>query len=484
MNFWKRIFALGLVLMLLVVSAACLVPEEETETTDPSTETDVSSDAEASEFDPDAIAIELGDVQITAGEIADTYNYYIEMLANYYGGSVPTDEASIREYVGIAVQDLVYYNLPAWQAGVQGIALSEEELSELQASIQAEIDYIRTDYICYYANAYAGAADYYDDLSKLTDEEIDGALAQINLELGDYFGEGYDFDTYLADQYESMYQDAVTNALSEKLRADSDATVTVTDAQIAEWKETTLAAQQEAFAETPLAYRELADLFRDGQSTEPVLFVPEGFAYVQVMRFAPEGDLPAEYTANQTEMKTLEAEYGALLLNGENAERQAEIIARYAELKNANAALEATYSGAQKTLADEIHQQLAAGGDFTALLKANNSAGLPDLYIEEGELIYLNGDTAFPTVITDALQELSEGEFSAVLFADHTYYIVKLLRHAAPGPVDTTSLEDAIHSAVLYQAQETAWTELLKAWETEAHSVAVFHEETYASVGY
>lgn len=484
MDFLKRIFALGLVLTLLVASVACLVPKEETEKTDPSSETDVPSDIEASEFDPDAVAIELGDVQITAGEISDTYYYYMDMIASYYGGTPPTDDASIQEYRGIAVQDLVYYNLPAWQAGVQGIALSEEELSELQASIQAEIDYIRTDYICYYANAYAGAADYYDDLSKLTDEEIDGALAQINLELGDYFGEGYDFDTYLADQYESMYQDAVTNALSEKLRADCDATVTVTDEQIAEWKESTLAAQQESFTETPLAYRELADMFRQGQSTEPVLYAPEGFAYVQVMRFAPEGDLPSDYTTNQTEMKTLEAEYGALLLNGENAERQAEIVARYAELKNANAALEASYSGAQQTLASEIHKQLEAGGDFTALHKANNKIGLSDLYIEQGELICENGDTAFPSVVTDALKNLAEGEYSAVLYADHTYYIVKLLRRVPAGPVDTTSLEDAIRAAALLNAQETAWTELLKAWETEAHSVAVFHEETYASVGY
>lgn len=479
----KKWIALLLTSLLVLGSVACLVPEEkpDSETIEPTK--DVVDPA--AELDMDAIAVEIGDVKITVGELNDTYNYYLDMLANYYGQSVPTDDASIAEYVNLAIKDLVYYYLPEWQAGVQGITLTAEEEAQAIADTEAQIDYIEKDYLCYYAYYYGGAEDYYDDVSELTDEQIDAALTQINLEIQEVYGEDFDFDRYLAQQYDNYLKDAKLALKTEKLRAISDATITVDDAAVSAWQEAKRTEQEELFGSDPLTYREMRELFYEGESTEPLLVAPEGFAFVQVMRFAPEGEMDAAYTTNASEMEALEAEYGKLVLNGENTARQAEIIARYQELKNANAALEEAYGGAQKAKANEVYAALQNGGDFVTLLKENSQEPLSERVLTEGELMYLNGtDTAFAAELTEAVKALEDGAYSEVLCVDHVYYIVKRVSLAPSGALDVSALQEAMKTAALFDAQEAAWQEQMTAWDEEAHTVAVFHEEAYAGIGH
>lgn len=479
----KQWIALLLSSLLLLGTVACLVPEEQKDpdTQDPTVDVADTSD----ELDPEAIAVELGNVKITVGELNDTYHYYLDMLANYYGQSIPTDDASIAEYVNLSIKDLVYYYLPEWQADVQGIELTEEEEARAIADTDAQIQYIEQDYLCYYAYYYGGAADYYDDVALLTDEQIDAALTQINMEIAEVYGEGFDFDRYLDQQYENYLKDARLAMKTEKLRAISDAGVTVDDAAVAAWQEAKLAEQQELFASDPLAYREMRELFLNGESTEPLLSAPEGYAFVQVMRFEPEGEMDAAYSTNRTEMNALEAEYGKLVLNGENTARQAEIVTRYRELSEANAALEEAYSGAQAALAKDVHAKLAGGEDFAALMQANGGDAVTERMMSEGELMYLNGtDTMYPAEVTEAVKALEDGAYTEVICVDHVYYIVKRISAAPFGTLDTSAYADAMRAAALLAAQETAWEEQMKAWDEEAHTVAVFHEEAYAKIGH
>ena len=475
MNLMKRMIPILLALLLTLGVFGCSKPQENdpNATAEPGA-TDAPG-ADADSFDRDAVAVELGSIKITAGEIADSYSYYMSMLESYYG-SVPTDDASIKEYRDMAVDDLIRYNVPSWKAAALGLSLSAEQEATLEAITGQEIEEMRSELICDYAYYYADADA--DDISELTEEQIDIALNQIASELSTYFYEGYTLDQYLNEQFDSVLNDKRMEMLRDLLKRSSLGAVAITDEQVTEWYTEELTSQQEDFAADPLKFREQLDAYNSGETGVPALYLPEGFMKVQVIKVFPEAERDLTIDTDRAEMAKLEAEYGALVLNGENTLRQAEIATRYAELKAEIEALEELYLGEARGTINAAYEELEEEADFEDVMQRVNVDGAIELYL------YTDGEDSEYEELAEAAKSILVGTYSEPLLINDVYYIIKRVETPKAGVLDRAAFEDDIRTAATEELIETTWDALYEEWETEANQAAIRHEETYAAVGY
>lgn len=473
----KTIKALALLLaaLMTISFAGCLVPDDKATDAAPSAEA-TASNVDTSNYDPNAVAVELGDIRITAGEIEESYNYYVNMLASYYGVQV-SDDASINEYREMAITDLIHYYMPQWKAQQMGVALSAEEEAAITADVDEQIDQLRTSLICEFAHEYAGAEEVYDDIAKLSEQELDGAMTEINAELKEYFGEGYTLERYLEEQMKNMIVDSRTTALSEKLREASKGDLTVTDEQVTEWYEKALEEQKASYDEEPELFREAEALLKENPTAVPNLYVPEGLVRVQMIEITPKEERDLKIEANRSEMAALEAEYGKLMLNDENPERQAEILTRYAELKTESEALEETFIGETRAKINKAYEALEEETPFEDVMKQYN---------DDGALIetVLCPDDDVYGELYEYASELLIGTYSEPILIDDVYYIVKSIEKPEAGVIDRAQIEDALRLAATEDLTDASWEELCQEWQTEAETAAVRHEEAYTPIGY
>lgn len=478
MKSYKRILTVSLALLLTLSFAGCLTPKEnDTNPTDAPTDTEATAaPVDTSDFDPDAIAVELGDILITAGEVNESFNYYMSMIESYYG-SVPTDDASINEYRELAVSELIGYRVAEWKARSLGISLDAETEAQIEANAAAEIETLRNSLICDYAYYYAGA-DEVSDISELTDDQINTALEQIASELEMYFEEGYTLDRYLSDQHETIVEDLRVNALTDALKDAELADFALTEEQLDAWYEAALANQKESFDADPLEYRSHTEDYQAGTVSEPVLYVPDGFIKVQVIKVFPEAERDLSIDTNRAEMAALEAEYGALALNGEDEARQTEIRTQYLELKATNEELEELYLGEARGMINAAYEALEEDTPFETEMERLNSNGAMEL------LLYVSGEDSEYAELIKAAKDLPLGDYTEPLLIDDVYYIVKRVEAPAAGTVDRAGIADAIVSAATESERSKAWDELFSEWEKEAEQAAVRHDEAIAAIGY
>lgn len=484
----KRIFAFLAAALLLFSMTACLVPKEtDAGTADPTAAAapltgddtgDSSGDEQVSgDFDGEAIAVELGDITITANEVANVFDSYISMFS--YSGSI--DEEIIDQCFAMVEDELIRYYLPLWKARALGVSLTDAETAEITELTRSEIAEERNALLCQFAYYYDATDDIYEDAAMLTEEQLNIALDGINEQLAAMFSEGFEFDDYLDLEFDNIYESFEIDRLTEKLKANmTDAPL---DAESVDaWYAETLAEQQTRYDETPSEYYYDVSDYADGYLATPVLYAPEGYVRVQVVELAPEGEPDAAIEENRTKMSTLEAEYGALALNGGDEARKAEIEAEYAALKAENDALEADHYGAVRASAEEAYARLLAGESFEAVMDAYNDR-------EEGasgadeRLVYLAGADTRNGALADVVKALQLGEYSEPQLLDGAYVIVKLVAEIPAGPVERASIEDLIQSAARAALVDEAWEAQFDEWLTEAKEIAVFHRETYEMIG-
>lgn len=474
MNKFKIILALVLVLALGTMSVACLDDGKQSSnegsgqaTNDPAT-FDPSSVASAG--DRDAIALTLGDLAFTAGDVEDMYDDYVYYLTQY-GMSEPTTDEDIASTLDIALQEIVSSNALIWQAGLQGIELSEDELAEVDAAVNTH----ETDLIDAYRE---------DILSSATEELTDAELEQQVMEAIEtdvMANVGCTFGDYLELYRDYCTEDAI-NAKVEKVFIDA---YEVADSDVADWYNTTLEAQRSSFEEDALAYRTQANAYYTDPSAVPALFTPDGFVRVQLIEIKPEGTLEDSYTANKTSMTALEAEYGKLALTGSNPDRLAAIEAEYATLKAAVDATYALYIKDAKTAAQEAYAKLQAGEDFVSVMNEYSTAEADTQMQEKGTLLYtLASDSAFASEVWGAAAAMPVGTNSTIIEVDGAFYIVKVLSLETAGSMDLAANKDAITAAARAELGDAAWTDQVSAWTQEAMDIAVYYPETYAYVGH
>ena len=482
----KRILALLTALLLTLSLAGCLTPKDESEETPapdaasdaPTAVPDAPTDAPSGEFDSDAVAIELGSFRITAGEISNVFDQYMGMFS--YAGTV--DEEMVSQCIDMSVDYVLRYYVPLWKADELGVTLSEAEEAEIDAAARADVEAEREDLLCQFAYYYGITESFPESSAEFSDEEMEAVMDAINGELAEAFYDGFTFDQYLEQQLESYRKDRRVDKITEILRKQSETGAAADPEAIDTWYQQTLEIQRFEFNESPDEYRYAVDAFTYGESKTPVLYVPAGFARIQVLVFVPDGDPDAQIDLNLAAMKQLESEFGALALKGEDEARQAEIKTEYAALSEENRTLEEAYYAGVKADVDAADAALKGGMSFEDAMDAYNSHAEGESGLDE-RLIYVDGaDTRYGDLAVEAAK-LKPGKISEPIAIDGAYYIIRMVGPVQEGNVDRASIEESITAAALADTADDAWEALFDSWVTEAREIAVFHPETYEHIG-
>ena len=464
----KKYLALLLCLLLMLSAAGCLEKTEKAEADAKPAVTDTTGgDVDASETD-ELPAFTLGDFTVTVGEVRSSYNTIVEYMG-YYGLTAPTTAEEIQQYRSMIIEDLLTAKVLPWKAQQMGIKLTEEKKEQ----VAQEVEELIAEY----------AGDYLDDAKSELGEDAGAAELALKArefleqDVEDYFG--YPFGQWL-EELTASYEE---NALTEMLQEAFNKGVTVTEEQARAWFEGELEDQEESFTEDYTYFKSQYGAYRDGESSVPALYTPEGFGRMQVITFNVNDADSAAYAANELEMTNLEAEYGKLVLRGQDEARQAEILTRYGELKSQNDGMfQAILGNADKARTDALNgtdmkQVYDTYADITGVVGYHNYA---DGYV----IFYTKAqDDEWPQEVWNAAVALKEGEVSELLQVGDTFYLIKRLSDL---PAGTASFEDdaaAYTAAALAEQQQKEWDAVQEDWLSEARNAAVFYEENYAGVG-
>ena len=462
----KKLLALLLCALMLLSLVGCLEDKAESEAK-PAATADTSKE--------DALpAVTLGDFTVTVGEIRSSYNTFVEYMG-YYGMPAPSTAEDIKQYRDMIIEDLLSAKVMPWKAKQMGIELTEEKKEQVAREVEALIAEYAGDYLDE-AKAELGETASETELAKKAREILEKEVAA-------YFNKP--FSEWLEEMIDSHSESALTELMQEKFNEG----VTVTKEQAKLWFDGELAEQKESFDKDYTAYKAQADAYRMGESDVPALYTPEGFAQMQVLTFDIDEKDSAAFSANELEMTNLEAEYGKLVLRGENEERQTEILTRYKELQATNAELLTKNSEkGQRARTDALN-----GVDFTEIYTtySNEEGAMGYFGYAEGEpkrdgvvtFYTKDKDTEWPEEVWTVAKDMKEGEISELLQAGDSFYLIKRLKDLPAGEAAFEDDAAAYTAAALAAQQAKEWEAVQEDWQNEAKKAAVFYEDNYASVG-
>ena len=473
----KKLLALLLCVLLMLGMAGCLEDTKQSEEAPVTTATSEPAEpAEAADTSPEdeLPAFTLGDITVTVGEIRSIYNTVVEQMG-YYGISVPSTAGEIKQYKDMIIEDMLTAKVLPWKAPQLGIELTPEKVEEVNRRVEEELAEYAADYL-EDAKAELGDTASAADLAKKAREFLEK-------DVEDYFG--YPFSQWLDEVRTSYMESALTELLQEKFNEG----VTVTDDQVRDWFNTESETQKESFTSDYTAYKSQVEAYRLGESSVPALYTPEGFAQMQVITFDIDANDYAVYAANEVEMTNLEAEYGKLVLRGQDEDRQAQIVARYAELQEANQALlSKTSDKAAKARADALN-----GMDFVDIFKTySNMEGSMGFFgydennpKRDGTVIFYTKekDAEWPDQVWNMAKDMKDGEISELLQVGDSFYLIKRLADLPEGVVSFDQDAAVYTAAALAEKQAKEWEAVQADWTSEARNAAVFYEDNYASVG-
>ncbi|HRX57662.1 MAG TPA: peptidyl-prolyl cis-trans isomerase [Eubacteriales bacterium] len=477
---WKRLLCVLLALSLVLGAAACSLNDDEEAT---------ASDAETAYTDEelDQVAVQIGDYTITKGDIVDQYDYMVQ-LYSYYGMSTPTEDSEIESMQDSVISTLVSDKIQLYEADLMGITLTDEELADVEAQVEEEMQY----YIdSFRADAEdEGAEDPDARALEIFQEQLDAAEMDMDVD---------GFREYIREEY---MNDALKTALEAKVTAD----VTATDDEIQDYYDENLASQMESYTSTPTDYLSDAESFQmDGGS--PVLYTPEGYVRIRSISITPEEDISDDYTTLKSDLDALAAEYGEAALDAlaakyiaqgadpatttlnvtaDEIEGGAEIISEYVEKKAQADELYEEYIKDARAKAEEAYAALEGGASFTDVL---SEYGEDDLYttypsfVESGLLMYMAGDdSTWDEQLVKAAGLLKAGEYSAIIQIDDVFYILQLVGDETAGAKELSDVYDDIKAVIISQNADTLWNETLDAWENDT-SIATYYEDVYRDIG-
>lgn len=431
-----------------------------------------SGDTAIAEADNDAIAISIGDGKytITRGEVQQTYD---NMVAQYsaFGMSAPTADADVETMQDNVASMLATEKVLQYEAELMGITLDEEALNGVEASVEEEMSGITAEFK---AQAESEGA-----------EDVDARVVEIFNEQLQLAGLDMDMDGYREYVRDIVSKEALSTALEKEIKS----VVTATDEEAKAYYDDLLASQKETYAEHPEYYLDDQESY-EKFGGDPVLITPEGYIRVRTITVVPEGTLGEDYTALTTEMGTLEAEYGKLMLTDmtANAARIAEIKTEYAAKKADADKLYADYIKDASSKADEAHQALVDGKSFDEAIKTYSNDELYTTYpsfVNTGLLMQKGVvSSTWSQALVDAADTLSVGAYSDVIFVEdkNAYYIIELVGDEPAGEAPYGDVEEEMTRLAADSAAETLWQEKQEEWLADP-AVVTFHEDVYRDVG-
>ena len=469
----KKLLALLLCALLLLGMTGCLEKTEKPEE-EPVAAADVETDAGANDALP---AFTLGNFTVTVGELRSSYDLVMQYFS-LYGMAVPTDPEEVKQYRDMIIEDMLSGKVLPWKAQEMGIELTEEKKEQIKQQVEERI----SEY----------AAEFMDEAQAELGENA--TAAELALKAREFLKK--DVEDFFEYPYEQWLEQDVTaafreDAYAELLQEKFNEGVSVSEEDARVWFETELADQKSSFEKDYTAFKSRIEENKLGESDALVLYTPEGFARMQVIAFDVDADDSATHSANELEMTNLEAEYGKLVLQGKDEERQTEILTRYQELQEKNEELIKKISEkAEQARADALN-----GVDFAKIFETyaqQEGSGSVEYFgyvkdepKQDGTVIFYTRekDADWPEEVWQAAKDMQDGEISELLQVGDSFYLIKRLSDLPAGAADFSDDVAAYTAAALAAKQVEEWEAVQEDWLNEARNAVVFYEDNYANVG-
>ena len=449
------------------------------------------------ELDGAQAVAKVGDTEITKAEWADYRDYLVEYeqqyMQQYYGFTLPVDEASMASYGELALEQLIESVVIEDKMEELGyLELTEEENAEVEEYATSMTDLYKM--LIRYQNypdletveeeqerlaaeaAEATPSEPQEAVATITDAMLDEMLTN------DLNTIGYTHDYFVRTQTMSKQ--------SEKLKAYTYEGVTVTDAQVKDEFDSRVASQKESYDANPASYAYAE------QNGSDLYYMPAGYRGVKNLLIQLSDE-------KQDEIKQLNSSLTAaknLLSSGnddleelkaqDTAEFDEEALAAYNEQI---AALEEQVASAQTTidetqakidetteaafaeilpLAQEVLAKAQAGEDFDALIETyGEDAGMNAEPNKSRGYLVCDGLSIYEQSFQDAAMALENvGDVSAELVkTSYGYHILQYASELAGGEVEyTEEIKNAIYDEMLKEAQDAAYEAAVTQWVSEA----------------
>ncbi|HWP22327.1 MAG TPA: peptidyl-prolyl cis-trans isomerase [Candidatus Cryosericum sp.] len=478
---WKQMLAALLAVTLMLSVAGCALKDDTTSAA-------TSSNASSGDAADDQVAVKIGDkYTITKGEIADQYDYMVQMYSAY-GMSAPTEASEIESMQDSVIATLVSAKIQLYEADKLGITLTGEEKATVESQVEEEMKYYMDNFKSQAESE--GATDVDARTLEIFQEQLDAAGMEMDVD---------GFRAYVLEQYTN---DALTAALKAKITEG----ITATEDEIQAYYDENLASQKETYDATPTDYLSAAESAQSG-SGDPVLYAPAGYVRVRSISITPTATLSEDYTTLKTDMDTLAAQYGAAALEAlaakyaaqgtnpatasfdvaaSDIEGYTDLLTQYLAKKSQADAMYEEYIKDARAKATEAYAALESGTSFAdAMAKYGEDTmytATPS-FVDTGILMYLAGtDTAWDAKLTEAVGLLKAGEYSPVIQIDDMFYILQLVGDEPSGEKTLADTHDAIMKTLIASKGETLWNDTLTGWEGDK-TIVTYFEDVYRSIG-
>lgn len=415
------------------------------------------------------VLAKVDDEKITYGEVAKTYQMYVDAYKTY-GYDIEAD-ASVSNSLKVDIfNNLLQSKVLMYQAKAQG-------LTELSAEQQAELDQRVADEKDSMIEFYRSTAE--EEAAADATVDVEARIQELIKEEADYY---YPDEDYTADEYlETVAEDIRLTYFTELLKAKINGTVSVTDEDVQAWYDEYAGTLKEEYDEDPTLFPSDYEeyLLASGM---PIVYQPEGYSRVLHIFIAPEEEIPEELTAKQADLAAMKEEAGELYLAQQtegldNSVRLAELETEYtALLAEVNALEESVYAGALAKI-QEAHGKLAAGADFRTVMAEYTQddyfIGDPS-YAATGMPIY-DDTEVWSQEILEEFDKLSIGQYSSYFQDDDGFHILYYVDDMKAGTVAYDTVKEAIRAYLLIEKQETEWQACIEEWAADK-SVTIYSD--------
>ena len=481
---WKRALSALLAVALMLSFAGCAKKTDNTASNSDAT----AADAQYSDDELSQVAVKIGkDYTITKGDILDEYNYMVQMYT-YYGMTAPTAEADIESLQDNAVSSLVSNKVQLYEADQMDIALTDEQKADVATQTEEQMN----SYLDSFREQAKteGAADVETRANEIFEEQ----LAAANLDM--------DAEGFRAYMTENLENEALKSALKAKVTEG----VTATDDEIKAYFDNLLSTQTDTYTTTPADYLSAAEDYQMNGG-DPMLYTPEGYVRVRSITVSPAEDVSQDYTTLKNDMSTIANEYGAAALTaladkytaGGKAPTDTSVTISAAEIeggdklvndyltkKAAADALFEEYIKDARAKANEAYAALGSGTSFIDVLKQYGEDTMYTSYpsfVDTGLLMYVGGeDKVWDAKLVDAVKQLKDGEYTAVIQIDSMFYILQLVGAEPSATKTLDEVTDQIKAQVIATNADTLWNETLGKWEEDS-SIVTYYEDVYRDIG-
>ncbi len=420
----------------------------------------------------DAVLATLNGADITWGDAQAAYSSLVNQYGNYYD---LTDAANVNLLRSVAMENAITETLLMNKAVELGLSeLTEEEISQLDASAAADWESAMSNYM-----SYAG----------LTDESTEEEKASLRAQAEAYYLEaGYTAESLKAD----YRRYAVLDKVQDLMVGD----VTVTDEEVEALYQSLVAADKELYENDVAAYVEYnnyvdmmayyAQMYGSANDMDHAWYKPEGFRAVKHILLPVDEALMTAYTDLQARYEEQQAHADEAAQDAqdnpaaepaEGAEpaeaAEPEATAEPVTAEQVNEAKAAILSALAGTI-DEINQKIAEGVEFDELIAtygvdADGNPSDPGMnaepYKTSGYEVCSASSNYVPEFVEAAMSIPELGGVSAPYLSSYGIHIVKYIGDVPGGPVEMTEAQrEAKRAGLLSTKQNERYAEKVDEW--------------------